>query len=210
MMRLDNRGSARRGIAFEHALHGQLGKVEVSDQVAGVKVLIDRGLVDSARVGVMGWSYGGYLSLLCLEQAPEVFHAACCGAPVTHWAGYAACYTERFLGMPDENRHGYLRSSALSHVANIADSARLMVLHGLLDENVHFRHTALLLEALTKYQKRHELLVFPKERHMPSEQSDRIYLEERIAEFFRSALLGDVQAKAASDGKVAVRDDDED
>jgi dienelactone hydrolase len=84
----DNRGSARRGLAFEAELHGRMGEVEVEDQVALVATAVGWGLADAARVGVYGWSYGGYMSLMCLAKEPGVFHAAVCGAPVTEWEGY--------------------------------------------------------------------------------------------------------------------------
>lgn len=197
-MRLDNRGSARRGVAFEQALYGQLGLIEVEDQVAGVKHLIQAGLADGSRVGAFGWSYGGYLALLCLQHAGDLFSAACCGAPVTHWTGYNTSYTERHLGLPGENVQGYIRSSALACVDQIKSTARLMIIHGLLDNNVHFRHTALLVEALNLHHKPYDLLVLPRERHPASgELSDRIYMEEQVFEFFRSAL-GTVATAAES------------
>lgn len=207
VLRLDNRGSARRGAAFEQALHGQLGAVEVADQVAGVEALVARGLVDASKVGMIGWSYGGYLSLLCLAQAPATFCAACCGAPVATWEGYASYYTERYLGLPDEQPAGYAASAALSYVPRIADSARLLLVHGLLDENVHFRHTALLVQALTAHGKRHELLALPTSRHVPSRHDYRVYVEERIAEFFRSALGGGGGAGAMDGAGDDVNDD---
>jgi dienelactone hydrolase len=90
VLRLDNRGSARRGTVFEQALHGSLGIAEVDDQIDGARFLIKRGLADAKRVGVIGWSYGGYLALLCLARAKELFKAAVAGAPVTDW-GMRAC-----------------------------------------------------------------------------------------------------------------------
>jgi dipeptidyl-peptidase-4 len=189
VLRLDNRGSARRGVAFEQALYGNMGYAEVCDQVDGVHHLVKAGLADPKRVGVIGWSYGGYLALLCLARAPNTFHAAVAGAPVTHWAGYDTCYTERYMGMPSDNAVGYDRSSVMSHVSGMADSARLLVVHGLLDENVHFGHTARLIDSLIKCGKRYELLLFPSERHTPRRHSDRVYMEKRIFDFFQSALL---------------------
>lgn len=188
VLRLDGRGSARRGKAFELPLYRNMGEAEVEDQADGVRHLIAQGLVDASRVGVIGWSYGGYLALLCLARAPDVFHAAVAGAPVTHWEGYDTHYTERYMGLPRENPAGYTRSSVLTHTDSIADSARLLLVHGLLDENVHFRHTARLIDELIKSRKRYELLIFPNERHTPRRHSDRVFLEERIFDFFQSAL----------------------
>jgi dipeptidyl-peptidase-4 len=186
---IDNRGSARRGVAFEGAVRHNLGDVEVQDQVDGVRWLVDRGLADPARVGVYGWSYGGYMALMCLARAPDVFQAAVAGAPVTHWDGYDTHYTERYMGTPQENPEGYERSSVMHHVGAI--SGPLLLVHGLIDENVHFRHTARLVNALIRARVPYDLLLFPDERHSPRSEADRIYMEERISAFL-TAKIGPV------------------
>ena len=104
---VDNRGSTDRGLAFEGHLRHRLGTVEVDDQVALVTSLVDAGVTDPERVGIYGWSYGGYLSALCLARRPDVFRAACAGAPVTSWDGYDTHYTERYMGTPADNPDGY-------------------------------------------------------------------------------------------------------
>jgi dipeptidyl-peptidase-4 len=183
---LDNRGSARRGLAFESAIKHRLGQIEVADQVTGVRWLVERGLADPARVGVYGWSYGGYMALMCLATAPATFRAAVAGAPVTHWDGYDTHYTERYMGTPAGNPAGYATSSVMAHVGQLA--GHLLLVHGLIDENVHFRHTARLINALIRARKPYDLLLFPDERHMPRGLADRIYMEERIAAFFQTHL----------------------
>ncbi len=183
---LDNRGSARRGLAFEGVIKHNMGDIEVRDQVDGVRWLVDSGLADPERVGVYGWSYGGYMTLMCLSRAPDVFKMGVAGAPVTHWDGYDTHYTERYMGTPESNPDGYRDSSVMAHVENLRGD--LLIVHGMIDENVHFRHTARLLNALIKARKRYELLLFPDERHMPRSLTDRVYMEERIAEFFRRNL----------------------
>ena len=145
---LDNRGSAGRGLQFEAPIRWDMGNVEVADQVDGVRWLVEQGLADRNRVGVYGWSYGGYMALMCLARAPETFHAAVAGAPVSAWDGYDTFYTERYMGLPQENAEGYRASSVMEHVANIR--GRLLLVHGLIDENVHFRHTARLINALIR------------------------------------------------------------
>ena len=164
---LDNRGSARRGLAFEGAIKGNMGDIEVRDQVDGVRWLVERGLADPERVGVYGWSYGGYMTLMCLSRAPEVFKMGVAGAPVVHWDGYDTHYTERYMGTPQSNPDGYRDSGVMAHIENLVGS--LLIVHGLIDENVHFRHTARLVNSLIKARKRYELLLFPDERHMPGE-----------------------------------------
>jgi dipeptidyl-peptidase 4 len=183
---LDNRGSARRGFAFENAVCNDLGHLEVEDQVDGVEYLVKRGLTDPARVGIYGWSYGGYMSAMCLARAPETFKVGVAGAPVTSWDGYDTHYTERYMGTPRSNPQGYEASSIISHVEKIR--GKLMIVHGLIDENVHFRHTARLINALIAARKEYELLVFPDERHMPRKLEDRVYMEERICNYFEQNL----------------------
>ena len=183
---LDNRGSKGRGLAFEGAIRHNMGDIEVRDQVDGVHWLVGQGLADPNRVGVYGWSYGGYMTLMCLCRAPDVFKMGVAGAPVTHWDGYDTHYTERYMGTPDSNPDGYRVSSVMSHVQNLQGA--LLLVHGLIDENVHFRHTARLINALIKARKPYDLHLYPDERHMPRSLEDRVYMEERISEFFERNL----------------------
>lgn len=183
---LDNRGSARRGLLFEGAIKNDMGHLEVEDQVDGVKWLIDLGLADPQRVGIFGWSYGGYMSAMCLARAPEIFKASVAGAPVSAWDGYDTHYTERYMGTPQSNPQGYETSSVMHHIDKM--TGKLMLVHGLIDENVHFRHTARLINTLIATRKTYELLLFPNERHSPRRLADRIYMEERIRDFFLGAF----------------------
>ena len=183
---LDNRGSARRGAAFEAAVKHHLGTVEVWDQVEGVRWLVEQLLADPERVGIYGWSYGGYMALMCLARAPGVFKVGVAGAPTTHWDGYDTHYTERYMGTPHSNPDGYADSSVGAYVEHI--QGKLLILHGLIDENVHFRHTARLINALIARRIPYELMLFPDERHMPRKMEDRVYMEERISEFFEMNL----------------------
>jgi dipeptidyl-peptidase-4 len=183
----DNRGSARRGLAFEGALQGRLGEVEVEDQVAFVDWLVGAGLADAERVGVYGWSYGGFMAAMLLARAPQVFKAAVAGAPVASWDGYDTHYTERYLGLIDENKDGYEASAVYPYVQGVEGA--LMLIHGLIDENVHFRHTARLVNRLIAARKDYELLLFPDERHGPRRLGDRVYLEQRLTGFLESRLL---------------------
>ena len=182
----DNRGSWGRGLAFEGAVRHDLGNLEVRDQVAVVRELARRGLADGSRVGIFGWSYGGYLSAMALARDPEVFSVAVAGAPVTAWDGYDTHYTERYMGLPAENTEGYRRSSVMTHVDALR--GHLLVVHGLIDENVHFRHTARLAGALNRARKPYELLLFPDERHLPRREEDRVYLEERVVGYLCAHL----------------------
>jgi dipeptidyl-peptidase-4 len=185
-MQLDNRGSSRRGLAFEGAIKHRMGSIDVDDQVAGVHWLVSQGLADPKRVGIYGWSYGGYMAAMSLAKRPDVFKAAVAGAPVTAWDGYDTHYTERYMGLPGENQEAYEASSVMTHVDSMR--GKLMLVHGMIDENVHFRHTARLINALNGAAKEYELLVFPDERHMPRGLKDRIHMEERIFDFLQRNL----------------------
>jgi len=186
VVKCDNRGSSRRGLAFESAISRRLGRLEVLDQVAVVRQLSMRGIADPTRVGIYGWSYGGYLAAMCLCRAPDVFHVAVAGAPVTSWDGYDTHYTERYMGLPSENPSGYRESAVFDHVPNMR--GKLLLVHGLIDENVHFRHTARLINRLIAAGKDYDLLLFPDERHSPRRLRDRIYMEQRISDYFLKYL----------------------
>jgi dipeptidyl-peptidase-4 len=183
---LDNRGTSRRGLAFEAHLKHNMGDIEVRDQVDGVRWLVDQGLADPERVGVYGWSYGGYMTLMCLTRAPEIFKVGVAGAPVTNYDGYDTAYTERYMGLPQKNPVGYERSSVMAHVDKL--EGKLLLIHGLIDENVHFRHTARLINALIKARKPYNLMILPDARHSPRNPADRIYLEGGIQDFFELNL----------------------
>lgn len=160
---VDNRGTAHRGLAFEAVLYGHLGEVEVADQLAALDQLAARGEIDASRAAITGGSYGGFMTIRCLLRHPDRFAAGVAWAPVVDWEGYDTAYTERYLGTPAENPDGY-RSSSLRPDAG-ALRTPLLIQHGLVDENVHFRHTARLLEAFTDAGVSCDLQVFPTERH---------------------------------------------
>ncbi len=185
--KMDNRGSARRGHAFEAAIDRNMGSVEVRDQVDGVAfVARTRPEVDASRVGVSGSSYGGYLTLRCLTEAPELFRAGVAIAPVTDWDGYDTCYTERYMGTPANNPAGYRASSALGAADRLQGD--LLLIHGMLDENVHFRHSARLVSALIAAGKPFRMLPLPEERHSSRKEEGRRYVVERLTTFFEAAL----------------------
>lgn len=186
VVKCDNRGSNRRGLNFEAPLKFDMGSIEVEDQAAAVRWCTKQGLADPKRVAIYGWSYGGYLSAMCLAKGSDVFKCAVAGAPVTSWDGYDTCYTERYMGTPKSNEKGYKSSSVMEHVGTMKGD--LLLVHGLLDENVHFRHTARLINALIAAQKPYQLLLFPNERHSPRSQKDREYMEERIFAFIQKSL----------------------
>ncbi|KAK3129793.1 hypothetical protein QOZ80_6BG0484800 [Eleusine coracana subsp. coracana] len=179
--KLDNRGTSRRGLQFEGHLKYNIGCVDAEDQLTGAEWLIKQGLAVPGHIGMFGWSYGGFLSAMCLARFPEIFCCAVAGAPVTAWDGYDTFYTEKYMGLPSENKDAYEFGSIMHHVNNL--KGKLLLVHGMMDENVHFRHTARLINSLIAARKHYELLIFPDERHMPRGLPSRLYMEERILEF---------------------------
>ena len=186
VLKVDNRGSARRGLAFEAPINRRMGQIEVKDQVEGVRWLGTLGFADTSRVGIYGWSYGGFMTLMALFTAPDVFKAGIAGAPVTFYEGYDTAYTERYMGTPQDNPEGYRLGSPLTYADQLR--APLLVVHGMIDENVHFRHTARLMQALIDAGKPFESLIYPNERHMPRSEKDRVDMERRLLEFFQRNL----------------------
>jgi dipeptidyl-peptidase 4 len=186
VLKVDNRGSARRGLKFEAAIAGRFGGIEVRDQVEGLRWLGGRGRADLSRVGIYGWSYGGYMALMAMLTEPELFHAGVAGAPVTFWEGYDTAYTEKYLQKPQDNPEGYGQSSTLRYVDGLR--GRLFLVHGMIDENVHFRHTARVMQALIDAGKPFETLLYPNERHLPRSERDRADMERRLLEFFQRTL----------------------
>ncbi|KAL5726954.1 dipeptidyl-peptidase IV [Ranunculus cassubicifolius] len=184
--KLDNRGTARRGLKFESSLKHNFGKIDAEDQNSGAEWLIKQGLAKPGHIGIYGWSYGGYLSAMTLARFPDTFQLSISGAPPTSWDGYDTFYTEKYMGFPWEHTEEYEHGSVMRHVSNI--KGKFLLIHGMLDENVHFRHTARLLNALVAAGKMYELLVFPDERHYPRPRKNLIYLEERMMEFIHRNL----------------------
>jgi len=173
---LDNRGSAGRGHAFESPVFRRFGKAELADQLEGVRHLIAQGFVDPARVGIYGWSYGGFMTLYSLLNAPDVFRAGIAGAPVTNWRNYDTIYTERYLGLPSENAEGYRASSPLEYASKL--KAKLLIVHNLEDDNVLFQNTLQMTEALERAGKVFQMVVYPQKSHAVGGVYQRHLLEE--------------------------------
>jgi dipeptidyl-peptidase-4 len=184
---VDNRGSYRRGHAFETPVYHHLGKVELEDQLAGVKYLKSLPYVDGSRIGVWGWSYGGTMVLDALFNAPDIFKAGVAVAPVTDWRLYDTIYTERYMGRPQDNPDGYRDSSPVNQAAQLR--AKLMIAHGTGDDNVHFANTTELINALIRADTYpDDLMILPGRGHGMTDWQARIQLYQRITDF----LLGNL------------------
>ena len=158
-----NRGTTGRGKAFETATYLGLGGVDLQDQVEGVKFLSQRPYVDAQRVGIFGHSYGGYMSALALVKYPEVFHVGVAGAPVTDWRNYDTIYTERYMRTPQENLSGYDNGSCLTYAKGLRGN--LLVMHGLIDDNVHPSNTWQFVDLLQNEHVRFDMLIYPNSKH---------------------------------------------
>jgi dipeptidyl-peptidase 4 len=183
---LDNRGSGFRGTAFQAPIHGELGDVEVADQVQGARWLAAQGFVDPARIGVWGWSYGGYLTLMLMFKAPQVFKVGVAGAPVTDWSLYDTHYTERYLERPQVNAAGYAESSVMPYAQDL--KGKLLVMHGMADDNVLFSHSTKLFRKLQDLGKPFDVMVYPGAKHGLTRQHDGRHAYATIKRFFDDNL----------------------
>jgi dipeptidyl-peptidase-4 len=184
---LDGRGTPYRGRSFERAIKGNFVELPLADQVAGLYALGARHPeLDLGRAGIYGWSFGGYLSAMAVLKRPDVFRAAVAGAPVTDWLDYDTHYTERYLGLPSENRAGYRASSAVALAGRL--SRPLLLIHGTVDDNVYFSHAIKLSDALFRAGKPHEFLPLSGLTHMVPDPLVTRRLYGRIARFFINQL----------------------
>jgi dipeptidyl-peptidase-4 len=189
VFQLDNRGSASRGTAFQAPIHGRLGEVEVADQVQGARWLGSQSYVDASRIGVWGWSYGGYMTLMLMFRAPGVFAAGVAGAPVTDWTLYDTHYTERYIGRPADNPAGYEASSVLPYANDLR--GKLLLIHGMSDDNVLFLNSTKLLRRLQDLGKPFEVMVYPGAKHGMLRQHDGRHAYASILAFFSASLARD-------------------
>jgi dipeptidyl-peptidase 4 len=182
---MDSRGSAGRGHQWESKLYRRLGKQELDDQKEGVAHLVSLGFVDPKRIGIYGWSYGGFMTLYSLLHAPEVFAAGIAGAAVTDWRNYDTIYTERYLGLPQENPEGYEASSPVNAAADL--KGKLLLIHNLEDDNVLFANALQMTNALQKAGRTFEFMLYPQKSHGVTGKA-RMHMMETATEFFVDAL----------------------
>ncbi|MGF1457371.1 MAG: S9 family peptidase [Alphaproteobacteria bacterium] len=190
VFKLDNRGAGNRGKAFEDPLYRAMGQPEVEDQAIGARWLAGQPFVDPDRIGVYGWSYGGYMTLMMLSQTPDLFAAGISGAPVTEWRLYDTAYTERYMGDPDPERDGsaYDASSVFAYLDGLKGEGELLLIHGMADDNVVFLNSIRLMDALQKAGKRFELMTYPGEKHGFRARENRLHRDRLILDFFARKL----------------------
>jgi dipeptidyl-peptidase 9 len=187
---IDSRGSQHRGLLFESHIKRRMGTVELDDQVEVLKWLADSlDFIDLNRVAIHGWSYGGYLSLMGLIHYSDIFKIAIAGAPVTNWNLYDTGYTERYMDLPEHNPEGYIEGSVLNYINKFPDEEnRLLIIHGLIDENVHFYHTSQLINSMVKAGKPYQLQIYPNERHSLRHIDASKHYETTLLSFLQNHL----------------------
>jgi dipeptidyl-peptidase-4 len=182
---LDNRGSSNRGFEFESIIHRQLGEKEMADQIAGVRYLKSLDYVDTSRIGLNGWSYGGFITISLMLRNPGVFKVACAGGPVIDWKWYEVMYGERYMDTPMKNPEGYEKSSLMNYVSNL--NGKLLIIHGTNDDTVVWQNSLTFIDECIKQGKQVDYFVYPGAEHNMVGKA-RIHLFEKISDYFNDYL----------------------
>ena len=183
---VDNRGTDARGEAFKKCTYGQLGKLETIDQIDAAKYLGSLAYVDKSRIGIWGWSYGGYMTALCLTKGADYFKAGIAVAPVTNWRYYDNIYTERYMGLPKDNANGYDDNSPINYVKKL--KGKFLLVHGTADDNVHFQNSMMLANALVNANKQFEMQFYPDKNHGIYGGYTRYHLFKKMTDFILTNL----------------------
>ena len=183
---VDNHGTDGRSEEFKKSTYGQMGKLETRDQTEAALELAKRSYIDGDRIGIFGWSYGGYMASNCLFQSPEVFKMAVAVAPVTNWRFYDNIYTERYMGLPADNGDGYDADSPLSHVDGL--EGKYLLIHGTGDDNVHVQNSMRMVEALIQADKDFQWFAYPDKNHGIYGGNTRMHLYRMMTKFIAENL----------------------
>lgn len=183
---VDGRGTGFKGAEFKKCTQKELGKFEVEDQIDAAKVIGNYPFVDKTRIGIFGWSYGGFMSSNCLFKGADVFKMAIAVAPVTNWRFYDSVYTERYLQTPQENASGYDENSPINHVSKLKGS--FLLIHGTADDNVHVQNTMQMIEALVQANKQFDWAIYPDKNHGIYGGKTRIQLYNKMTNFIKEKL----------------------
>ena len=189
---VDGRGTGFKGAEFKKITQNELGKYEVEDQIAAAKKLGELPFIDASRIGIWGWSYGGFMSSNCLFKGNDVFKMAIAVAPVTSWRFYDTIYTERYMSTPQENPSGYDDNSPLSHIDKLKGD--FLLVHGSADDNVHLQNAMRLAEALIQADKPFDWAVYPDDNHGIYGGNTRLHLYKKMTRFIHEKL-GDKRSK---------------
>jgi dipeptidyl-peptidase-4 len=182
---LDNHGTANRGLAFEQAIFRNLGTLEVEDQMLGVDYLKKLSYVDTSKIGVHGWSYGGFMTISMLLKHSDVFKVAVAGGPVIDWKYYEVMYGERYMDTPEENPDGYDNANLLNYVKNL--KGKLLIIHGAIDNTVVWQHSLTFVKKCVDEGKQLDYFVYPEHEHNVRGK-DRVHLLHKIENYFNDYL----------------------
>jgi len=182
---VDSRGSANRGAAFENVIHRNLGVAETADQMKGIDYLKSLPYVDASRIGVHGWSYGGFMTLNLMLKHPETFKVGVAGGPVVDWKMYEVMYGERYMDTPEENPEGYDKANMMNYVDNL--KGKLMIIHGVQDQTVVMQQSLQLLKKCIDQGKQLDFFVYPTHEHNVRGK-DRVHLMEKVSNYFLDNL----------------------
>ena len=182
---MDNHGTSNRGADFEQAIHRSLGDIENADQMIGIAYLKSLPYVDSARIGIDGWSYGGFLTLTLKLRNPGIFKVATCGGPVIDWKYYEIMYGERYMDTPDQNPEGYKKSSILNYVDQL--DGKLLVIHGAQDNTVVWQNSLQFIQTCIQKGKQVDYFIYPQHKHNVS-GTDRLHLYKKLADYYDQNL----------------------
>jgi dipeptidyl-peptidase-4 len=183
---VDGRGTGARGEEFKKMTYLQLGHYETLDQIEAAKYLSTQPYVDKNRLGIFGWSYGGYMSSLCILKGNDVFKAAIAVAPVTNWKWYDSVYTERYMRTTDENAKGYADNSPVYFADRL--KGNYLLVHGMADDNVHFQNTVEMANALIKANKQFDTYFYPNRNHGIYGDNATIHLYTKMTNFIFEKL----------------------
>ncbi|MGF1669579.1 MAG: S9 family peptidase, partial [Balneolaceae bacterium] len=183
---VDGRGTGGRGSVFKKQVYKRLGELEAADQIEAAKYFADLKYVDSARIGIWGWSYGGLMSTLALAKGGDIFSAAIAVAPVTNWRYYDTIYTERYMQTPSENCEGYENNAPVNLASDIKGD--YLLIHGTGDDNVHFQHTADMIDALVRNNVQFQTMIYPNRNHGISGGNTRLHLYRLMTDFIFQKL----------------------
>lgn len=183
---VDNRGTGGRGEDFKKCTYLELGKLETEDQISAAKYFGSLDFIDASRIGIFGWSYGGYMSTLCITKGCDYFKTAIAVAPVTNWRYYDNIYTERFMRRPQENADGYDLNSPISHVEKL--KGNYLLVHGSADDNVHLQNSMDLVSALVDADKPFDMFIYPNKNHSIYGGYTRLHLYRKMTDFLLKNL----------------------
>ena len=183
---VDNRGTGGKGADFKKVTYKELGKYEIADQISAAEYLGSLPYIDKDRIGIFGWSFGGYMTSLAMTKGADVFKMGIAVAPVTNWRFYDSVYTERYMQTPQENESGYDTNSPINYVSQLKGA--YLLVHGSADDNVHYQNTMRMIESLVQANKQFDLFIYPDKNHGIYGGNTRLHLYNKMTKFIEENL----------------------